>query len=91
MIIENEMVFKISEFVKVREEDFGLLLVSKKTPILALNKDSRLIWNNINGESSVEQIVKKVNSSIDGDDKEIQAIVKEFIDSCYKLRLIEIV
>lgn len=90
MIIENSMIPQVSSMVKVRNEDFGLLLVSEKTPILALNDDSKLIWNCIDGESSVENIISKLNEEINGTIEDTEKVVKCFLESVYDLRLIEL-
>lgn len=90
MVIPGEKIPKVSNQVRVREEEFGLLLVSKKTPILALNKDSQIIWEYINGKYTVNQIIELLNSAINGDEAETEKIVKCFIESCYELRLIDL-
>lgn len=90
MIIEDSMIPQVSSLVKVRNEDFGLLLVSKKTPILALNEDSKVIWECIDGIKTVKQIAELINSYLDGEYEETAEIVKCFIESCHDLRLLEI-
>lgn len=90
MIIENSMIPQVSSMVKVRNEDFGLLLVSKKTPILALNDDSKMIWDCIDGTSNVEKIVSKLNEEIEGSIEDTEKVVKCFLESVYDLRLIEL-
>lgn len=90
MDIKIESVPKVSKNVKVRNEEFGLLLVSKRTPILALNEDSMMIWNCFDGKSSIGDITGKVNSQIDGDLSQTTEAVKCFVESCCDLGLIEI-
>lgn len=91
MTIEGNNIPKVSDLVKVRSEEFGLLLVSKKTPILALNEDSKLIWECIDGIKTVDQIAKYLNTELDIDLLETTKVVKCFIESCYELRLLELV
>lgn len=90
MNIQMTTVPKISANVKVRTEQFGLLLVSKRTPILALNEDSAVIWECIDGKSSVEEIAVKLQLEIKGDLIQIKETVKCFVESCFDLGLIEI-
>lgn len=90
MDINIESVPKISENVKVREETFGLLLVSKRTPILSLNKDSMEIWNRFDGKKTVEEIAQDISSHMDTDFTETTEIVRCFVESCCELGLIEL-
>lgn len=90
MDINMEVVPKISEAVKVRKEQFGLLLVSKRTPILALNNDSAEIWNCFDGKKSVREISSEINSQTEGVLEETEEIIKCFVESCLDLGLIEI-
>ncbi|MCM1500069.1 MAG: PqqD family protein [Clostridium sp.] len=89
MIICGNEIPRVSEFVKAREEEFGLLLVSKKTPILALNEDSKLIWECINGKRTILQIAEHINATYDVNDS--YKIVECFVESCYELRLVEFI
>lgn len=90
MNINTELIPQISENVRVREETFGLLLVSKRTPVLALDKDSMEIWNHIDGKKNVEEIAQHISSQMDADFTEIAEIVGCFVESCYDLGLIEL-
>ncbi len=90
MNISMESVPKISDNVKARKETFGLLLVSKRTPILALNEDSMEIWNHFDGVKSVEEIAQEINSELETDLAETAETVKCFVESCFELGLIEL-
>ncbi len=90
MDIQMKTVPKISENVKTRTEQFGLLLVSKRTPILALNKDSEMIWECIDGKSSVEEIAARIQPELEEESSETAETVRCFIESCFELGLIEI-
>lgn len=90
MDIQMKSVPIASTNVKVRKEQFGLLLVSKRTPILALNEDSAMIWNCFDGRSSVGEIARKLQAELGGDLEETEEAVRCFVESCYDLGLIEI-
>lgn len=87
--IKDNMIPKIADGIKVRKEDFGLLIVSKRTPILTMNEDSTLIWNCINGQTSISQISKTLNDELNGEVEENNKVVKLFMENCYKLGLID--
>lgn len=91
MIVFDSFIPRANDGVKVRNEEFGLLVVSKRTPILSLNKDSALIWNYMDGEMTIAQIAYAVNDSIDGEMSQNTKIVTEFFKNCYELGLIEFV
>ena len=88
MDIKDNMIPFVCDGIKVRKEDFGLLIVSKRTPILTMNEDSTLIWNSIDGNSSISQISQKLNKEIDGDESNNKTIMI-FIENCYKLGLLD--
>jgi len=88
--IQKETIPKIHENVKARKEQFGLLLVSKRTPILALNDDSRVIWECFDGVSTVEEIASRLKEETEEDLEQTIETVKCFVESCYDLGLIEI-
>lgn len=91
MVIEGNRIPQISDSVKVRNEDFGLLLVSKKTPILALNEDSKIIWECFDGVKTINQICECLNNELDANIEETTKVVKCFVESCYELRLLELI
>lgn len=90
MVINKESIPKVITGIKVRDEKFGLLLVSKRTPILALNADSTMIWKCFDGESAIEDIAVKINVGGAESLPETVEIVKCFVESCYDLGLIEL-
>lgn len=75
--------------IKTRGEAFGMLLVSKRTPILTLNNDSTAIWRKLNGARNVSAIISELKNEYDCPKSELEATVLSFLDSCYKLGLIE--
>ncbi len=75
--------------IKTRNEAFGMLLVSKRTPILTLNDDSTAIWRKIDGTRNVSAIVTELKNEYNCPENELEDTVISFLDSCYKLGLIE--
>lgn len=90
MNIQMETVPRINAGVKVRREQFGLLLVSKRTPILALNEDSAIIWECIDGRNSVEEIAAKLQAETEEEKSKTAETVRCFVESCFELGLLEI-
>ena len=58
MKIQDEMIVKFADGVRARKEEFGLLIVSKTTPALSLNKDGEFLWNLIDGHKTVKELVE---------------------------------
>ena len=79
-----------AEDIKTRKEKFGMLLVSKRTPILTLNDDSSAIWQKIDGQRDVFSIISELKKEYDCPQKELEFTVLTFLDNCYKLGLIKI-
>lgn len=88
--IQRKTVPKVHENIKTRKEQFGLLIVSKRTPILALNEDSQMIWECFDGKSTVEEIACKLQEEMEENWEQTVETVKCFVESCYDLGLIEI-
>lgn len=78
-----------AESVKTRREDFGMLLVSKRTPILTLNDDSVAIWQKMDGIKDISAIISELRNEYDCSEKELEETVLSFFDSCHKLGIIE--
>lgn len=76
--------------IKTRGEAFGMLLVSKRTPILTLNDDSTAIWRKLDGVRDVSAIVSELKNEYDCPKNELDVIVLSFLDSCHKLGLIKL-
>lgn len=92
MNIKADMIPAISDGIRVREEYFGGLVVSKRTPVLTMNEDSFAIWENINGKNSVADIISILQENyVEQDSGEyLSTIVVDFIKDCIKLGLLEI-
>ena len=54
-----------------------------------LNGDSSSIWRKIDGVRDVSAIVTELKNEYDCPENELEATVISFMDSCYKLGLIE--
>ena len=78
-----------SDGIKTRDEAFGMLLISKRTPILTLNDDSTAIWCKLDGSKDVLTIVSELKNEYDCPESKLEATVLSFLDSCYKLGLVE--
>ena len=84
-ILEN-MKIDFSEGVKAREESFGLLIVSKSTPALSLNHDGKFLWNLIDGNKTVGEMIALANKKYGCDcEKKVLELLKSFLDLkiCY--------
>jgi methyltransferase-like protein len=79
--IKHEAVYKITDGVRARDESFGLLVVSRTTPALALNMDSKFVWNLLDGNRTVENIIKAVRNEYNGDDveKNIETLLTDLV------------
>ena len=64
---DMDTIFVFAEGVKTREEDFGLLVISKTTTALSLNIDSKFIWNLIDGKRSVAGILSVIEDEYEGE------------------------
>ena len=78
---------KIKEFVRIRREAFGALVFTNRTPILALNNDSLLLWSKIDGNRTVNAIVALLQQS-EGADSITASVVGDFLAACEELGLI---
>jgi putative mycofactocin binding protein MftB len=86
-ILKGETVYKIADGVRTREESFGLLVISKQTPALSLNKDSEFVWKLIDGNNTILDITKSVLEEFSGDDAEKR--IETLLCNLLKLGLIE--
>jgi len=82
-------IYHISDGVRDRKEDFGLLVISKTTPALALNEDLKVVWKLIDGENTYEKILSTVKTQYTGSD--VDSKVAEIFDTLIKLGLIQLV
>jgi hypothetical protein len=81
------VIVRIKKGVKARREEFGALIFTNRTPILTLNKDAYAIWELIDGERSVDEIINALLTN-GSEEVQVRGKVHEFISSCTKLRLI---
>ena len=82
-------IYRVVEGVRVREEEFGLLVVSKTTPALVLNNDMKVVWELINGENTCKQIALAVKAQYT--DSNVESKVAEIFDTLAKIGLIQLV
>lgn len=82
-------VYRVAESTRVREEEFGLLLVSQTTPALALNDDMKAVWELIDGKNTCEQIVSAVKAQYPG--SHVESKIAEIFDILVKIGLIQLV
>lgn len=85
--IDKKVIFKLVDGVKAREEDFGLLVVSKTTPALALNEDTAYLWRLIDGKTTVDEIIHKLAENFKGANMEKTAL--ELLETLFSIGLIE--
>jgi methyltransferase-like protein len=84
--IKHEAVYKIADGVRARDESFGLLVISRTTPALSLNTDSKFVWNLLDGTRTVEDIIKAVHSEYSGND--VEENIETLLINLIKLGLI---
>ncbi|MDR0908240.1 MAG: PqqD family protein [Spirochaetaceae bacterium] len=56
--IDRKAIFSLTDGIRIRDESFGMLIISKNAPALSLNPDSAFIIKLIDGIRSVNDIVK---------------------------------
>lgn len=81
MKINDMTVLEFAEGVKCREESFGLLIISKTTPALSLNEDGKVVYELINGQNSVGNIIEEIKNKFDGDiEDKVYQLLQSFVD-----------
>ena len=83
-------VYCLSEGIRAREEDFGLLVVAKTIPALSLNKDMKVVWDLIDGKNTCADIIAAVKKQYPNSDI-VEAKVAEIFDVLSKLNLIRLI
>lgn len=87
MTIKKDMIFTFSDGVKAREEDFGLLVVSKSTPALSLNNDSKSVWNLIDGKNTVSDIIELLRKEYK--EENLEDLLFQTLETLLRLNLIK--
>lgn len=87
--LNKESILKIADDVKVREESFGLLIVSKSTPALSLNFDGKDVWYKIDGKRSITQIIEEISKEYKSDDVENKTM--QLLEGFLQLKLVSII
>lgn len=75
--------------VRVRDEEFGKLLLSSGLPLLCINKDAERIWDLCDGKNNISEIIKICAESLD-DFEAASAGVHDFIDEAIRLKLVAV-
>ncbi len=88
MDISENMIPFVKAHVRSRQEEFGLLIFTNRTPILSFNQDSKMIWEQINGHKNICEICDFLLSKSNSNKEDIQSVVIEFLKSCEELDLI---
>lgn len=83
-------IYRIAEGVKARDEDFGLLVVSKTTPALALNDDMKTVWELIDGQNTCGQIISAVKTQY-AESSHVESKLAEIFDALIQTGLIQLV
>ena len=81
------MIPQICSGVRFRDEDFGCLVFTNRTPIFSFDRDATQILHLIDGKLSVADIARRLSEK---GYKETEKVVNDFIEICIKLDLIEI-
>lgn len=87
--MKSNEIYQVAEGVRVREEEFGLLVVSKTTPALALNGDMKVVWELIDGERTCGQIITSVKAQYPESD--VEPKIAEIFDVLVKVGLIQLI
>lgn len=87
MNVNKDMILVITNGVRAREEKFGLLVVSKTAPALSLNMDSKYVWEQIDGNRSVLEILHNVENQFEG--KDLEKTTLELLDTFLNIGLVE--
>ena len=87
--MKSNEVYCIAAGVKARKEDFGLLVVSKTTPALALNQDMKAVWELIDGKRTCKQIADTIATQYPESD--VTPKIAEIFDILCKTGLVQLV
>ncbi len=83
-------VYCLSDGIRAREEEFGLLVVAKSIPALSLNKDMKVVWDLIDGKNTCADIIAAVKNKYPTSNN-VEAKIMKIFDLLSKLNLIKIV
>ena len=73
--------------VKVREEEFGKLLLFSGLPLLCINKDAEKIWDLCDGVNSVSQVIEACARETKNLEEARDGVV-DFVEEALRLDLI---
>lgn len=84
--MKENTIYLIADGVHHREENFGLMIISKTTPVLLFNDDMKVVWNMIYHGASYVQIINAVKAQYV--DSDVESKVDEIIDTLIRIGLI---
>ena len=84
--MKENAIYLIADGVHHREEKFGLMIISKTTPVLLFNDDMKLVWNLLYNGASYVQIIDAVKAQHVNLD--VESKVDEIIDTLIRIGLI---
>jgi hypothetical protein len=89
MNISENMIPIVNDYVRSRQEEFGLLIFTNRTPILTFNQDSTMIWEQIDGQNTIREICDILQAKSISNKGDIQNVIIEFLKTCEELGLIK--
>lgn len=69
--LDLESVLIINSSTKTREEDFGLLVVSRTAPAMCLNQDAISVWNLCDGKRTLQEIINELTHDLPEEEKSV--------------------
>ncbi len=85
---KDNMIPFIMENIRIREEEFGLMVFSNRTPVLTFNQDAAIIWRQIDNNKTVIQISNEIDCIKNGEGNSNLEVIRDFLEACNKLRLV---
>jgi hypothetical protein len=87
--INRNAVYEIAGDVRIREETFGLLVVSKRTPAVSLNMDSKSVWDLLDGKRTVDDVIQIILEEYE--EKTVEKNIMALLAQLLELGLIRLV
>lgn len=84
--MKENIIYLIADDVHQREENFGLMVISKTTPVLLFNDDMKVVWDLIYNGASYAQIIEAVKAQYV--DVDVESKVDEIIETLIRIGLI---
>lgn len=87
-MVSVNMIPQIRTGVRFRDEEFGCLVFTNRTPILSFDRDATEILRLVDGQRCIGDIAARLSET---GYIETEKAVTDFIEICRKLDLIEII